>query len=181
MTLTIANKAGRPVTTHHYHNAHTPTLPSPPAAPTPGVMADGQSMHYVVPLGYGGTMMVSAGEMLGQESQLEYTFETQDGINKVALDISYFKAYSFSMVCTCSDGVKTGCDIPLFAKHQCVSPDYVNAAGACVNAAPDAGPASPFFADCKDKAYVYTFNDLATNNGNCLTGDFTYEILPNGK
>lgn len=84
-------------------------------------------------------------------------------------------------MCTCSDGVKTGCDIPLSSKHQCVEPDHLNAAGACVNSAPDFGPASDFFADCKNKAFVYAHDTKAVNNGNCHTGDFTCEILPNGK
>lgn len=65
-----------------------------------------------------------------------------------------------------------------------MEPDHLNAAGACVNSAPDFGPASDFFADCKNKAFVYAHDahdTKAVNNGNCHTGDFTCEILPNGK
>lgn len=89
-------------------------------------------------------MFVSAGAMLGQESKIEYTFDNQNGTNKADMNISYVEAYCFSIMCTCSDGVKTGCDIPLSAKHQCVEPDHLNAAGACVNSTPDFGPASDF-------------------------------------
>lgn len=181
-TLTVVNRAGRPVTTHYASHTTVVPLPSPIGpAPVPREMVIGESMHMLIPFNHGGTMFVSAGAMLGQESQIEYTFDNQNGTNKAVINISYVEAYSFSIMCTCSDGVKTGCDVPLFAKHQCVEPDHVNAFGACVNSAPDGGPASGFFADCKGKAYTYAHDNDAVNNGNCRTGDFTCEILPNGK
>lgn len=181
MTLTIANRAGRPVHTQRQRNTG-PALRSPiGTAPGPGTMAKGESMHYLVPFNYGGTVMVSDVAVLGHESQIEYTFNNQNGTNKAVINISYVKAYSLSIMCTCSDGVKTGCDIPLFANHQCVEPDHLNSAGSCVNSAGEDGPASPFFADCKSEAYVYAHDDKATNNGHCHTGDFICEILPNGK
>lgn len=75
---------------------------------------------------------MAKGKFLGDESLVEYTFENQDGINKIAINVSYVTGFTYSIDCSCSDGTHlSGCTEPLWAQSTCEQP---NGEGACKNA-----------------------------------------------
>lgn len=106
MTVNILNQAGVPVSTTHGVNTLDPLTTVLPTVslPGPGVLANGGSHTYVLPLGHGGNLGVAKGKFLGDESLVEYTFENQDGINEIAIDVSYVTGFAYSIDCSCSGG-----------------------------------------------------------------------------
>jgi len=79
-------------------------------------------------------------------------------------DISLVDGYTVPITCTC-DGDSTpfiGCNVDLFKQSaKCPSP---SGSGLCLNPArsKNNGPADPWFSVCKDAAYTYPDNDIAT-------------------
>lgn len=182
MTVTIMNQAGVPVSTTHGVNTLDPLTTVLPTVslPGPGILANGGSHTYVLPLGHGGNLGVAKGKFLGDESLVEYTFENQDGINKIAIDVSYVTGFTFSIDCSSSDGTHLwGCTEPLWAQSTCEQP---NGEGSCKNPFRASGgpPANPFFQKCQGKAYTFSGDHPALNNGGCATGSATCKILPGG-
>lgn len=182
MTVTILNQAGVPVSTTHGVNTLDPLTTVLPTVslPGPGVLANDGSHTYVLPLGHGANLGVAKGKFLGDESLVEYTFENQDGINKIAIDVSYVTGFTHSIDCSCSDGTHlSGCTEPLWAQSTCEQP---NGEGACKNPlrASDGPRANPSFQKCQGKAYTFSGDHPALNNGGCGTGSVTCTILPGG-
>lgn len=182
MTITIMNQAGVPLSTTHGVNTLDPLTTVLPTVslPGPGILANGGSHTYVLPLGHGSNLGVAKGKFLGDESLVEYTFENQDGINKIAIDVSYVTGFTFSIKCSCSDGTHlSGCTESLWAQSTCEQP---NGEVACKNPLRASGgpPANPFFQKCQGKAYTFSGDHPALKNGGCGTGSVTCTILPGG-
>ncbi|KAI9739456.1 MAG: hypothetical protein M1818_005144 [Claussenomyces sp. TS43310] len=154
VTVNIVNSWSVPVSITCNQNPG----PSPTIFPG-GVVANQTS--YVFPTGWAGMMAI--GKTLDvRGSKIEVSF-----VNAVDVDISYVDGYSLPITCSCNGGdVIAGCNKPLFSLNDCADEDLDGPV--CINTAPNAGPALPFFAPCQGLAYTYPYDDTANyGNGKC--------------
>jgi len=100
----------------------------------------------------------------GSKIELNNGFDTS--VTQVYIDVSYVDGFSVPIVCHCG-GLTTGCSKPLFSQHTKCS--ALQPGPVCINNAPDNGPAEPFFAACRNEAYVIS-NQSGLGTGNYCSG-----------
>ncbi|KAJ1329772.1 hypothetical protein MN608_06508 [Microdochium nivale] len=174
LTVRIANKLSRPLSTTHARNWDSPTAVR--GVGPPGTIAPSATASFVVPTDWAG--MVAVGEARWgtprDASLIEANFvAVRDyGMAVATVDISYVDAFTVPIVCSCSGRVVTGCNKGLWGLSTCPKQDKANH-GACTNptrAFPEGTTASPFFAPCRAAAYTFAKDDLATSWGDCQSG-----------